>query len=165
MITMLLGGLWHGASWNFIIWGALHGFYLLLDKFFCKMKNSPSDRIKTSVIVYPVRLIKILFTFTLVCIAWVFFRAADLHDALLILNKMIVFDDYQFSAVTQKFHVIKGFMIISFLLLIEASSSTTIILSLKQRYPYLHLLFSVLVMVLIAFWGTFDNSAFIYFQF
>ncbi len=165
MITMLLGGLWHGASWNFIIWGALHGFYLLLDKFFCKIKDGRSGRIKTSVFVYPVRLIKILFTFTLVCIAWVFFRAADLSDALLILNKMVYFDDYQFSGVTQKFHVIKGFMIISFLLLIEAFSSTTIILSLKQRYPYLHLLFSAFVMILIAFWGTFDNSAFIYFQF
>ena len=78
---------------------------------------------------------------------------------------MTYFDDYQFAGVPQKFHVVKGFLIISFLLLIEAFSSNRVILKLKEQQPYLHLLFSVFVMVLIAFLGTFDNSAFIYFQF
>ena len=37
MATMLLGGLWHGASWNFVVWGGLHGFYLVIHKWFMKL--------------------------------------------------------------------------------------------------------------------------------
>jgi len=169
MITMILGGLWHGASWNFIIWGALHGIYLIVHKLFSRRKEQGwvdnTDSIKSPFFVYSINIIKTVFTFSLVCLAWVFFRASDLNDSLIILNKMTSFNDYQFSAVPQKFHVIKGFLIISFLLFIEAFSSNRVILKLKEQQPYLHLFFLAFVMVLIAFWGTFDNSAFIYFQF
>ena len=169
LVTMILGGLWHGASWNFIIWGGLHGIYLMVHKLFSRVKDQgqadSSARVKISVFAYPVNIMKIVFTFTLVCIAWVFFRSTDLNDALIILEKIVYIDDYQFSGVPQKFHVIKGFIVIAFLLFIEAFSSTTIILKLKEQQPYLHLLFSAFVLILIAFWGTFDNSAFIYFQF
>lgn len=169
MLTMILGGLWHGASWNFIIWGGLHGIYLIVHKLFSRVKKQDgsgnSGRFMSPLFVYPVNIIKIVFTFSLVCIAWVFFRSSALNDSLIILDKMTYFDDYQFAGVPQKFHVVKGFLIISFLLLIEAFSSNRVILKLKEQQPYLHLLFSVFVMVLIAFLGTFDNSAFIYFQF
>ncbi len=80
MLTMLLGGLWHGASWNFVIWGGLHGGYLAAERaVFGRRWDKPSA------LVYPLRA---AFTFVLVLIAWVFFRAATLADSRLVLTQM-----------------------------------------------------------------------------
>jgi D-alanyl-lipoteichoic acid acyltransferase DltB (MBOAT superfamily) len=80
-ITMLLGGLWHGASWNFVIWGGMHGVALALDKarmaLFGKMKES---RV--------LRVIGIVFTFHLVGFTWIFFRANSLDDSMVILRQL-----------------------------------------------------------------------------
>jgi D-alanyl-lipoteichoic acid acyltransferase DltB (MBOAT superfamily) len=84
-ITMLLGGLWHGAGWNFVIWGALHGFYLSINHLW--------NRIKPQTTTKPLGLnigkaFAWLITFLAVIIGWVFFRAIDLNSALLILKGM-----------------------------------------------------------------------------
>ena len=77
MITMLLGGLWHGRTWNFVIWGGLHGLYLALHKFWCARSGRPDDAPLA-----PFRhLIGVLVTFHLVCFAWIFFRAEGLDTA------------------------------------------------------------------------------------
>ena len=75
MITMLLGGLWHGASINFVIWGALHGLYLAAHRWLLGGSVDTSSH----VLVRDVR--RILGTFGLVSVAWVFFRADSLADA------------------------------------------------------------------------------------
>jgi len=80
-ITMLLGGLWHGASWNFVIWGGYHGALLSVERVF--HGNRPM-REEWSWL-YPVKAIP---TFGLVLIGWVFFRAADLPQSLQILGQM-----------------------------------------------------------------------------
>ena len=77
-IVMLLGGLWHGASWNFVIWGGLHGTYLGLERMFGK-------RPLYARLPFPFR---VVMTFVLVMIGWVFFRAEDLDSALLYLGSM-----------------------------------------------------------------------------
>lgn len=81
MITMLLGGLWHGANWNFMIWGGYHGALLSLEKI--AGTKSSADR--------PPGILKlpgICLTFALVCIGWVFFRAANLQDSLFVIREM-----------------------------------------------------------------------------
>ena len=78
MLTMLLGGLWHGASWNFVIWGGYHGALLSLER-------AARPRVKLPSFVYPLR---VLVTFILVCIGWVFFRAATLGDSVHVVNQM-----------------------------------------------------------------------------
>ncbi len=75
-LTMLLGGLWHGAAWNFVIWGGLHGSYLAAER---ALGIDQLDRRKMGVIQQWVRGI---ITFHLVCLAWVFFRAATGRQAL-----------------------------------------------------------------------------------
>ncbi|MDR1918625.1 MAG: MBOAT family protein [Tannerellaceae bacterium] len=79
MLTMLLGGLWHGASLRFILWGALHGVSLALHKFvmsrFSSFKPSGSRMNPFR------RILGVLFTFHLVCLGWVFFRASSLQLA------------------------------------------------------------------------------------
>jgi len=72
MVVMLLGGLWHGASWNFVIWGGLHGVMLAFERM--QGKDSPYRRLP-----YP---LKVAITFGMVCIGWVFFRARTLPQAL-----------------------------------------------------------------------------------
>ncbi len=78
MVVFLISGLWHGANWTFIIWGALHGCYLI----YALITKKP----RTSLAVYfPKRLLTVLsiiFTFCFVSFAWIFFRANNVHDAL-----------------------------------------------------------------------------------
>lgn len=85
MVTMLLGGLWHGASWTFVIWGLLHGTYLCLNHAWISLKNAvglPADS------GYIVKIISTAFTFLMVVIAWIFFRAPDFATAHKILTAM-----------------------------------------------------------------------------
>ena len=87
-ITMLLGGLWHGAGWNFIIWGALHGSYLMVNLAWQAVK------VKYSLFELPGKLyvfLAWLLTFIMVVIGWVFFRATTLDGAMNILNGMFAF--------------------------------------------------------------------------
>ncbi len=72
MLTMLLGGLWHGASWNFVIWGGLHGLYLAIERVIHKRWPGWNRDSRS------MRCLRIFFTFHLVCFAWIFFRAHDL---------------------------------------------------------------------------------------
>lgn len=80
LLTMLLGGIWHGAGWTFLIWGALHGFYLMVNHFWHSLKLT-SDNILF-------RLFSWAVTFMAVIVAWVFFRAANLDTALDMLVSM-----------------------------------------------------------------------------
>ena len=77
-MTMLLGGLWHGANYTFIIWGGLHGAYLIIERYF-KLLPKPAER-------WPFKVIRALIVFHLVLLAWVFFRADSVHKAIDILS-------------------------------------------------------------------------------
>lgn len=83
MITMLLGGLWHGASWNFVIWGGYHGALLSLERIVGRRRFQEPPHW----LLYPFRA---SITFVLVCIGWVFFRAATLHDSVYVIQQMFV---------------------------------------------------------------------------
>jgi len=83
MITMLLGGLWHGAGWTFVIWGGLHGLYLCFNHAWRAIVKRHDE-----VMAWPVRIVCIAVTFFFVVIAWVFFRAEELPAALRVLQGM-----------------------------------------------------------------------------
>lgn len=83
MITMLLGGLWHGANWTFVVWGGLHGLYLAVERMLTEAFGG-REVFKTTAF----RLAAGAFTFVLVCVAWVFFRATDFQTAARILASM-----------------------------------------------------------------------------
>jgi len=84
MITMLLGGLWHGASWTFVVWGGLHGLFLYIEHGIKKAARArglgrPAPLTFAALV---------LLTYVLACAAWVFFRAADLTQAIRLLAVM-----------------------------------------------------------------------------
>ncbi len=76
LLTFLLSGLWHGANWTFVIWGALHGFYYLISTIARKPVAWPQS-------------LKVIITFSLVCFAWIFFRANHLSDAQYIISHLL----------------------------------------------------------------------------
>jgi alginate O-acetyltransferase complex protein AlgI len=84
-LTMLLGGLWHGAGWTFVVWGGLHGVYLLVNHAWragtAKLKGLGFDFALPKVVSW-------LITFVSVVVAWVFFRANDVGDAAALLKRM-----------------------------------------------------------------------------
>ncbi len=84
LLTMLLGGLWHGSSWNFIIWGGIHGFVLAIEKYI----KSKSFSIKLK----PINFLGYPITFAVVLLAWVFFRAQNLTIATIAIKKILLFE-------------------------------------------------------------------------
>jgi D-alanyl-lipoteichoic acid acyltransferase DltB (MBOAT superfamily) len=86
ILTMVLGGLWHGAHWNFVIWGALHGFYLVINHFWRFLFPPRAER--GAVTGSLLRVASWAITLLAVMIAWVFFRAQSTEAAFAILGAM-----------------------------------------------------------------------------
>ncbi|MBN2713632.1 MAG: MBOAT family protein [Planctomycetes bacterium] len=104
MLTMLLGGLWHGASWMFVIWGGLHGLYLIGEKMLCE-SSIAKWRIWQS---FVGQLFLTLLTFFLVCITWVFFRSGDLTTAFEMIRAMLdprMIYSFVYAAITPHYSI------------------------------------------------------------
>lgn len=84
MLTMLLGGLWHGASWNFIVWGGLHGAALALHKFFRNVTGRPKTYHSTGLR----RLFAVVVTFHFVCFCWIFFRNSTFEASTVMIRQI-----------------------------------------------------------------------------
>ncbi len=89
LVTMLLGGLWHGAAWHFVVWGGLHGVFLAVGHWKQSMRErgmlaTPPDTRFVAVLQW-------LSTFTLVCVGWVFFRADSVGSAVGMLARLLSF--------------------------------------------------------------------------
>jgi D-alanyl-lipoteichoic acid acyltransferase DltB (MBOAT superfamily) len=85
MLTMLIGGLWHGASWTFVIWGGLHGVALAFTRAWQRRFGTamqPNTRITIS------RILGVFFTFHFVCLCWIFFRAGSFGKVSLMLSQL-----------------------------------------------------------------------------
>jgi len=81
-VTMLLGGLWHGAAWNFVLWGGLHGFALLSERAVYKRFGI---KISNPVL----KILLTIFVFHFVCLTWIFFRAANFSTATTMISQII----------------------------------------------------------------------------
>ncbi|MBS2551186.1 MBOAT family protein [Catenulispora sp. NL8] len=90
MLTMLLGGLWHGAAWTFVFWGGIHGIGLAMERAWPSMRKALGFRNGMPVwIPQPVKTtVGRIVTFHVVCLAWVFFRAPDLGTAFAVLGRL-----------------------------------------------------------------------------
>jgi len=82
ILTMVLGGLWHGASWTFVVWGALHGVALAVTRMWQRSRPAPSHSTGAGA------WIATALTFHFVCFAWIFFRAPTLPHAALVLAQI-----------------------------------------------------------------------------
>ena len=84
-ITMLLGGLWHGANWTFAAWGGINGLALCCDKFFKLNSNNQNNKF--------IKFIKIIFTFAFITFTWIFFRAENFSKAWAVIKGIFTMQD------------------------------------------------------------------------
>ncbi|RRC99526.1 MBOAT family protein [Prevotella sp. OH937_COT-195] len=111
-ITMLLGGLWHGASWNFIFWGALHGLALSIHKFFSQ-EILHHDKSYTGRGWR--RVAAVILTFHFVCFCWIFFRSSDLETSITIVTQIVSnFHPELFLQVVSGYPWVFGLMLFGF---------------------------------------------------
>ena len=157
IFTMLLGGLWHGASWTFVAWGALHGFFLILE--ILLVNTFGYQRIWRSAIVQG---FLGLVTFIAVCFAWVFFRATDFPSAFSLLSAML------FPSTTSGPLSSKGVAALIGILALVAVHwhfRNTNLEEFAQKIPQWAISMGVGVMLFLIFTIHGSNRGFIYFQF
>ncbi|MEE1961610.1 MBOAT family O-acyltransferase [Allomuricauda taeanensis] len=163
MITMLLGGLWHGASWNFVVWGGMHGAALILHKLY---KVNISDKIRLGNISSKLyNSISWAVTMAFVCVTWVFFRAQTFGDSWQIIKNMFLFKE------SVGYSVPLGFLLLLTLVFVGHFFGAKFFDKIENdqghlfRKPYIQaVLWGVAIFVVLLF-GQDDNQAFIYFQF
>jgi D-alanyl-lipoteichoic acid acyltransferase DltB (MBOAT superfamily) len=155
-ITFFVSGIWHGANYTFVIWGSLHGLYLIIEK---KLKiNHTADKIF-------IKIFKILFTFLLVDFAWIFFRSNTMNDALLAIQE--IFTTTGESLFLKADVLIGSFLAIIILLSKEFKDEfmDNKIRLISNKNPYISSFFVVLLFSIVLLLGVFDSGQFIYFQF
>lgn len=155
-IVMTLGGLWHGANWTFIVWGALHGAYLTAEHLLQSPLKRLPETIRSSRIA---RAFVVVLTFHLTCLAWVFFRARSVSDAGAIVVQMLV---------PNGTHVNFPPTWLAYLLIGTVAVVATVVLSgrdLPRRVPgwAWGAAAAVMLFLTLVTWG--DPTEFIYFQF
>ncbi|WP_180994007.1 MULTISPECIES: MBOAT family O-acyltransferase [Arenibacter] len=163
MITMLLGGLWHGASWNFVVWGGLHGLALIAHKLYSTRYSSSFKFSRISASVYTV--LSWIVTMVFVMVTWVFFRAQTFDDAALLLKNMFSFKESVNYTVPMALVALLAIVITGHFL----GSKFFKIVEEKQDHifnnPYIQGAAFGLGIFLVLLFGSNDNQAFIYFQF
>jgi D-alanyl-lipoteichoic acid acyltransferase DltB (MBOAT superfamily) len=168
-ITFLISGLWHGANWTYIIWGALHGFYLVFAIVSQDWRNTINEA--TGVVKYKTvfKWIQAATVFVLVCFAWIFFRAASVNDAFILIRNAVNLDVSQFDKAmfgNNYFELIAGILLIIFLLIAEwTMRGKKIHQYIITRPAYIRWSLYSLIVIAIINLGVFGGNNFIYFQF
>ena len=148
-VTFLISGIWHGANWTFIFWGAINGIYHLLN-----------SNIKLNLRFLNFSIFKILITFILIDFTWIFFRANSLSDAFLIIKSILQNGGPIF--LENKASFLYG--LIGLIVLICKDFYDEFNHSIKPNKLIKYMWYSFIV-ILILLIGVFDESQFIYFQF
>lgn len=167
MLTMIIGGLWHGANWAFVFWGFLHGSYLVIQRLTGPALGRLENTIKMPKFMQNGLDILIVYFFT--CLAWIFFRAGAAPDSFgiswKIIHGIISLEGFSWDAVINKFQVIQGVASIGILLFAEVIHQRINLQHLSVSNPIFRVASFAILFWLIEFLGTFDSNSFIYFQF
>lgn len=160
LIVFVVSGIWHGASWTFVIWGALHGLYQIIEVLLNKYVYKDKPRSK------PMQVVNYITTFTLVCLAWVFFRANTVQDGFTIISNILTLKKGSlfigFAA-----GLVYSILLIIFLVIAEVNyeyfnNKLSLIYSKSAMTRGLGYVLLVLIILMI---GVFNGGQFIYFQF
>ncbi|ALZ82814.1 hypothetical protein APT59_00820 [Pseudomonas oryzihabitans] len=153
---MLLGGLWHGASWNFIIWGGIHGVALAVNRYFGQLDSNIY-----MVAIFKNKLIAWALTMVVVFVAWVFFRAVDFNTAMLMFRSI-----FQYSPGWLETKLSPSFfeLLLFYVLLQYLVHTTTVGFENYIKRPFtLSLIVASLVLYSLVYYV--DGNDFIYFHF
>ena len=178
-ITFLVSGLWHGANWTYIIWGALNGFYLIFGIWTSEFKNGIIESLGLDKHQRVLKLVQVTITFSLICFAWIFFRANNIQDAYYIASHLFHgwgaflggFKQYgkllfyhEFGLRTRWFLINAGLLI--FLVSVHLVQRHNSIRHMFRNKPaWFRWSFYYLMLLGMIFLGNYGRNAFIYFQF
>ncbi len=175
MLVFLISGLWHGANWTFVIWGFLHGFYMIFSMIFKDVKKYIFSILKINSEMRLVKFIQVIITFILVDFAWIFFRSNTLNDSiyiiknLFVLDMSVLYDKSLHNLGLDEKDLYLSILLILFLIIVQIKQKNTNIidyLNLKPIYVrwfiYLIGIFSIIIF---GYYGQGNESQFIYFQF
>tara|TARA_B100001750_G_C15471840_1_gene580234 strand:- start:168 stop:1541 length:1374 start_codon:yes stop_codon:yes gene_type:complete len=164
LTVMFLGGLWHGASWNFVIWGLMHGVYLAVQKLmtnqFPSLKNNKFLKTRTG------KIISILITQYFIFMTWLAFRVEDFDALSYVLYKYVIWD-FATDATLQilSHNIIPITLIIGFFILNFISYKRNIVKSLSEMKIKHWTIILFGIMILILFFYDLSPEEFIYFRF
>ena len=155
-LTMLLGGLWHGAACSFVVWGGLHGLYLMADRWAGRDRPEVDRPLRASDVP------SMLWTFHLVCLAWLFFRADTLGGAIAYLRRIVALGQGPVTTGSIALVVLASLAVLALDLVQRSSGHHDAVL----RWPELRrgLAYGVAVAAIVLFSGG-SPVPFIYFQF
>jgi alginate O-acetyltransferase complex protein AlgI len=152
VITFLIGGIWHGANWNFLIWGFLHGMGLVVHRLWQK----------TNIIISNTA--GVIITFLFVNFAWVFFRATTFTDAIAVLRSMVGLNDFKYgnSKVVTDIYIMPALVTGVVLLFCKNTNQLTQLFRPDKR----HLAYMVVMTILgLLYLNSITASDFLYFDF
>ena len=171
MLTMLIGGLWHGANWTFVFWGGLHGFYLWVEKLI-RDKLAPKPKLQPGLVTAgftssdnrSAAFIYALFTFFLINVTWVFFRATTFDQSWQMLGSMFGIIEGGEPLLTS-LAIIKVWVIVSLMVVVHWWMRDTSVLQLAYKIPWWLVAIAWAFMLLAIIFSQESSSSFIYFQF
>jgi alginate O-acetyltransferase complex protein AlgI len=156
MTVMLIGGLWHGASWNFVIWGGIQGTMLIVER--RRGKESPYRRLPL--------FLRIALTFLITCISWVFFRAETLAQSFSYLKSLFAFGNPTLASSAIAGSVYTPYHVIMFLVCIACVWALPQAWNFTQKLPPMRAFACLAVFaVSVALLWTQTANPFLYFQF
>jgi alginate O-acetyltransferase complex protein AlgI len=161
MLTMLLCGLWHGASWNFVLWGGLHGTSLAIHRAWIRWNPLKSPK-KYLWLQFVWNLISRLLTLSVVLLGWLFFRAQSLTDAILYLGRLLAWSVDGTRMVSP--YIFCAVAVVVLTHLIWNKDHKWIQEIVQRPVPVRIATYAVLILLIVCFGAT-DSSPFIYFQF
>ncbi|WP_340075861.1 MBOAT family O-acyltransferase [Leptobacterium sp. I13] len=156
MITMLLGGLWHGAAWTFVFWGFLHGLYLVIERLL-------KEKIRLNINAW-YAIFLALGTYFLVNISWVFFRATEFKTAANMLSSMFLIN-VEGNKIVDTFDLLKVFIVITLLFLCHWWMRNTSVKDVAEKTAPWALGIGWGIMIVLIFLAQGSGEQFIYFQF
>ncbi len=176
-ITFMISGFWHGANWTYVIWGALHGSYLIMALMFKDINSKISHTLRLNQFPLLSKIIHTGITFMLVCIAWVFFRASSVQDGLYIIEHMVTGLGNITKVLSQErkqllylnfnfinFAIATGLITLLYIVHL-AQRGQSLRTSLAGKPAFIRWSAYVCLVLSIIFMGNFGSQDFIYFQF
>jgi len=155
LTTMLLGGLWHGANWTFILWGAVHGGWLAIERFFDSLILKRQHRVNHG-------WVGRFATLAVVGMAWIIFRAPSVSQALTMLGEFVNFEWHPEYAVALIYLAIVSFAALAMDWRLEYANEEYLF---ETARPGKALAAALGMCAVITVFGALETSAFIYFQF
>ena len=179
MIVFIISGLWHGANWSFVVWGAIHGLYQVIGDYSKRLRKRLISRFEIKTNCFSWRMLQMIITFSLVSFAWIFFRSDSITDSIdfieriaTISNPWVLFDGGIFMLGLDSLEMFILVVSVSMLFVIDyirykkGITLDRFLFTQNMWFEWLVLIVLLLMILTFGKYGpSFDAKQFIYFQF